>query len=231
MTISEPETPRPTPSRHPGPSLTLLAGVHTALFLAGIAVTVAAASGGPFPTPFASEDLARAFFSGHAGAVRWVAFLQFGSAIPLGLFTATVVSRLRFLGITAAGVFISLFGGLAASFFLALSALAQWVLTQPGVVDSEAFRVLHLLMFATGGPGFVVPFGLLMAGVSITAGITRWIPKWLMAFGVVLAVIAELSSLTLVWPPAAYLLPVARFGGLVWLLCVGVLLPKTRRQA
>jgi hypothetical protein len=39
------------------------------------------------------------------------AFLEFGAAIPLGIFTATMVSRLQFLGVRAAGAQIGFFGG------------------------------------------------------------------------------------------------------------------------
>jgi len=100
-------------------------------------------------------------------------------------------------------VFIALFGGLAASFFLALSALTQWVLAQAGVAGSAgATRVLHWFAFATGGPGHVVPLGLLLAGISVTAGLTRRLPRWMMIFGLVVAAIAELSSFALVVPAA-----------------------------
>lgn len=39
---------------------------------------------------------------------------------------------------------------------------------------------------------------------------------------------AELSSLSIAFAPAMYLLPVARFTGLVWLVVVGALLPSRR---
>jgi hypothetical protein len=76
--------------RHAGPPLILPGAIFTGLFVAA--------------------DESR-YFVIHADAVRVVAFLQFGAAIPLGLFTATLVSRLRFLGIDAAGATIALFGG------------------------------------------------------------------------------------------------------------------------
>ena len=78
-----------------------------------------------------------------------------------------------------------------------------------------------------GGPGHVVPLGLLLAGMAVTAGLTGRLPRWTMVFGLVVAAIAELSVLALVFPAAAWLLPLARFPALVWLICAGVLLPKT----
>ena len=147
----------------------------------------------------------------------------------LGLFTATVVSRLRFLGLSMAGVHIALFGGFAASFYMALSALLQWVLAQPAVFEAPAVvHSLHLAAFITGGVGHVVPLGLHVAGVSISAGIARLLPRWVMVLGLVVAVMAELTTLSLVVRGAMVLLPVARFSASVWMIAAGVTLPASR---
>jgi hypothetical protein len=213
--------------RHAGPPLVLPGALFMLLFVASLVAGTLLTDGAPYPNPFGTDGLR--YFADHAAAVRVVAFLQFGAAIPLGIFTATVVSRFRFLGIDVAGVTIALFGGLAASFFLASSALTQWVLASPGVAQVAAdARLLQLLTFATGGPGHVVPLGLLMAGVSIAGGVTRVLPRWVMWFGVVLAVFAELSTLTLMVERAAFLLPLARFPAFVWILCVASTLPSRR---
>jgi hypothetical protein len=217
---------------HRGPSLVALSAVYTILFLASLVITAIMTKGGHFPSPFIAPDLAQGFFARNGNAVRLAAFLQFGAAIPLGIFTATVVSRLQFLGINVAGVFITLFGGFAASLFSAISAVLQWVLAQPGVASQAGpVTVLHLLTFATGGVGYVVPFGLLLAGVSVIAWFTRMLPRWLVWLGLVLAAVAELSSLSLILTPAVYLLPVARFLGFVWIISTGFLLPRSRAEA
>src|SRR2546422_9658708 len=177
-----------TEIEHRGPSLLALAITFAALFLASLILGTLLAGGEHFPSPFGSEGYAGAYFSQHAKAVAIGAFLQFGAAIPLGIYTATAVSRLQFFGLRVAGVFIALFGGLAASFFLALSALSQWVLAQTGVAASAgATRVLHWFAFATGGPGHVVPLGLLLAGISVTAGPPRRPPPGGVVFGVLVA--------------------------------------------
>lgn len=216
---------------HAGPPLLLPGAVFTGLFVASLAAGAILSGGAPYPMPFGTVDGSR-YFVDYAGAVRVVAFLQFGAAVPLGIFTATLVSRLRFLGIDTAGVMIALFGGLAASFFLACSALIQWVLGSPGVADVSAnARLLQLLAFATGGPGHVVPLGLLLAGASISGGLTRVLPRWVMWFGLVLAALAELSTLTLLFEQAALFLPLARFPAFVWIVCVGLMLPSQRAAA
>ena len=76
-----------------------------------------------------------------SSAVLPGAFLQFGASIPLGIYTAPIVSRLQFLGLRTAGVHIALFGGLSASVFLAVSALIQWALGQDGIAVSGGAHV------------------------------------------------------------------------------------------
>ncbi|MFL5299425.1 MAG: DUF4386 domain-containing protein [Anaeromyxobacteraceae bacterium] len=223
--------PTATSSRHPGPPLFALALVHASLLAASLLVT-AIATGSSFPSPDADPARALDTFASHGAALRWTAFLQLGAAVPLGLLAASAASRLRFLGVRAAGATIALFGGIAASVFLALSALLQWALTFPEVASSQGTaRALHLLAFAAGGPAHVVGLGLLVAGVAVTAGLHGLAPRGVMFAGILIAVVAEVSSLTLVAPPAAALLPVARFPAIAWLAVAAALLPTRRREA
>jgi hypothetical protein len=230
--MASPSAPLQSGVSHPGPPLALPGFIFLGLFAGSLVAGAILTGGGPPPIPFGASDESLRYFVNHATAVRMAAFLQFGAAIPLGIFTATVVSRFHFLGVDVAGVTIALFGGLSASFFLAASGLSQWVLSSPGVADVTAnARVLQLLVFATGGPGHVVPLGLLLAGVSITGGLTRLLPRWLMWFGVVLAIVAELSTLTLISERAAVFLPLARFPAFIWILCVAFALPSRRESS
>jgi hypothetical protein len=212
--------------RHRGPSLFAVAIVFVTLFVGSLVVVAAMTRGGHFPSPF--EPTAEAFFTKYPDAVRLGAFLQFGATVPLAILAATASSRLRFLGIDAAGTSIALVGGTLASGMGAISALAEWALAQPNVQGDV--RCLHLVAFACGGPGYVVPFGLLVAGVAVTAGLARKLPRWVMWFGLAVAAVSELSSLTIAIAPAMYLLPVARFAGFVWIIVAGGTLPSTRRN-
>ncbi len=75
---------------------------------------------------------------------------------------------------------------------LMLSPLATWSLTRPGIADATgAVRALQALGFVGGGPGFAVPLGLFVAGVSVTAGLHRLVPRWIMWLGIVIAVACE----------------------------------------
>ena len=213
--------------RHRGPPLSALAIVHALLFFSGLAAFAIISGGGHIPSPFASGSVR--YLTQHATALRWSAFFLFGCSVPLGLFTAVAASRLQFLGIRAAGVHIALFGGLLASLALAASGLASWILSDPAVGDSA--RALQLASFAGGGPAFAVGFGLLAAGVSVTGGLSGTIPRWAMWLGLFVAAAGELSTFSLVFQPAALLLPLTRFPGLVWLIAVAFLLPTSREKA
>jgi hypothetical protein len=89
-------------------------------------------------------------------------------------------------------------------------------------------RALHDLSFLTGGPAHVVFLGLLVAGVAVPGLLLGLLPRTLAVAGLVIAAIAELATLALVWPQLSVLIPVARFPGLLWLIAVGFTLPRQR---
>jgi len=102
------------------------------------------------------------------------------------------------------------------------------VMAHPGIAeDAGVLRAFYYLGFAFGGVGFSVPLGLLIAGVCIPAAFFKLLPKWLVAFGLILAIIGELSVLTLIIPQALFLIPLTRFPGFIWLIAAGFALPKT----
>jgi hypothetical protein len=89
-----------------------------------------------------------AYFQSHPHEVLICAFLQFGAAIPLGIFTATMVSRLHYLGVRAAGAHIALFGGMMTAFNMATTSLILWVMAYPGIAqDPGVLRALYYLVF------------------------------------------------------------------------------------
>jgi len=218
----------PRGNGHRGPHPGILAIVYTLLFNAGLYQVVSFTGGPHFPGPWESSEAITAYFQTYPKTVLLCAFLQFGAAIPLGIFTATVVSRLQFLGVRAAGPCIALFGGLMTVFNMAATAFVLWVMAYPGIAeDAGVLRAFYYLGFAFGGVGFSVPLGLLIAGVCIPAAFFKLLPKWLVAFGLILAIIGELSVLTLIIPQALFLIPLTRFPGFIWLIAAGFALPKT----
>jgi hypothetical protein len=215
--------------KHRGPHLGALAIVFTILFNLGLSFVISFSASRPhFPGPWESADTIVAYFRDNPHAVLMCAFFQFGSAIPLGIFTATIVNRLCFLGVRAAGPYIALIGGFGTACTLAISALTLWVVAYPGVAQDEGvLRALYYLGFAIGGAGYSMPLGLLIAGISIPAAFMRLLPKWLIVFGVALGIVGELSWFSLIIPKALFLIPLTRFPGFIWLIAAGFALPKT----
>src|SRR6195256_1240230 len=169
------------------------------LFNAGLLAVSPLFASGSFPVPSSTAAQIVGFFRANGAPLTITSALQFGSAIPLGLYTATVANRLRFLGVRAAGVNIALFGGWTTVALMLVATSMMWATASvaDAANDDLLFALYHLQM-ALGGPGFSVPFGLLLAGIAVTGGLSRSLPKWFAILGVVLAVIGELSWLFLI---------------------------------
>jgi hypothetical protein len=218
--------------KHMGPHPGILAIIFTCLFNAGLSFVISLSGTPPyFPGPWESAETIAVYFQNQSHDVLMCAFFQFGAAIPLGIFVATVVSRLRFLGIKAAGPSIAFFGGVMTAFNLALSALMLWVMSYPGIAkDTSVLQALYYIVFAVGGVGYSVPLGLLIAGISVSAGFKKILPKWFVGFGLFLALCGEVSWLSLIYPKLLLLIPLTRFPGFIWLIAAGFMLPKTKVQ-
>ncbi len=218
------------PAKHPGPPLWLLAILYTVLFIAGL-FPVTMFAGLPYwPGPWEPASVIVPYFQTHATKVLACVFLQLGANICLGLFSATIVSRLHFLGVRAAGAFIALFGGFMVVFDGMAASFTTWTLVHPVVAQTpSSVLALYYLAYAFGGPGFSIPMGLLMAGVSVSAGFMKLLPRWIVALGLFLAAAGELSAFHLIIPSLLFLIPLVRFPGFIWIIAVGFAMPRSRR--
>lgn len=215
--------------RHQSPHPGMVATVFMLLFFAGLLPVTLLFADTHFPAPSQSPGEIAAYFRDNASRVSACAFLHFGAAIPLGIYTASMTSRLRFLGVRAAGVDIALFGGFTAALMVLLSAVAQWTLARPGIsADETLTQALYYFTFAMGGPGYTVPLGLLMAGIAVPGLVLNLLPRYLAWAGLGLAAIGVLSVLCLLVPHALFLVPLTRFPAFVWLILAGFELGKMR---
>ena len=212
---------------HGGPHLGMLAIFSTVLFSAGEALIRQVPREGHFPSPFQSSQATSFYFQHHQTMVLLCALLQFVSAIPLGVFSATVYSRMNYLGVRAAGASIALLGGLAASLAVGFSSLMLWVMAQAGVAqDGGLTQAFHLLRYAVGGAGYAVGLAHLMAGTSASTLFERLAPRWIAIPGFSLAAMGMLSCFSLYFPTIGFLVPVTRFCGFLWMIAMGFLLPR-----
>jgi len=214
-----------TTTRRPqgGPPLLALALPYAALTLVELALGIGLAR--PDDPP---AEVARLLVEHRTGATV-LATAVVGASVPLAIWSATVYRRMRRLGVTAPGSAIALAGGALASAMLALSGLVSWTAaTTAPMVTPEVLRALTTLAFAAGGPGFVPFFALLIAGVAVPGLILGVLPRaWAWA-GLVIAALGMLGVLSLLTPALYPLLPVGRFGGLIWLVAASILLPLDR---
>ena len=215
--------------RFRGPSLILLAVVHILIFVANLVAVATLRHGAPYINPFAPADAIKSFLAQNPTAVRIGSFLLFGSAVPFGIFAVTVVSRLRYLGIRAAGTNIALLGGLTATTALIFSGLSGWILSLPDVTASASVaKGVSLLSFVFGGAAFAVGFGLLAGGVSVTSYFARILPRWLVVFGMLVAITGVLSWFSLVAYPANFFIPITRYLGFIWMVLAAINLTRRR---
>jgi hypothetical protein len=183
--------------------------------------------------PGADPATTLALLRDHTTIAELSATVLLASAVPFAVWTATVHHRLHRLGLRVAGPTLGLAGGLLAAAMLALSGAAGWAAAATAALVPDAAGPvvgLNELSFAAGGAGFVVAFGLLIAGVSVPTLLGRLGPRPLAVVGLVLAGVAAVAVLSLALPALSFLLPVVRFGGLVWLVWTSAVLPVTRRR-
>jgi len=218
--------------KHKGPPLGYVALVFALIFNTGLSFVISLRGIPPyFPGPWESAAVIISYFQNQSHAVLFCAFFQFCASLPLGIFAATVVSRLSFLGSTAAGNNIALLGGFMTAFNLALSSMIMWVMAYPGIAtDGNLIRALFYIMFITGGVGYSVPLGLLIAGISVPSWFMKTLPKWLTISGIVLAIFGEASIFFMIAPNLLFLIPLTRFPGFIWLIIVGFKLPKNKKE-
>jgi hypothetical protein len=222
-----------TLARRAGPFLGIAAVVYAVLHLASI---VLVSNFNPFlrpsfPAPDAAAATIVAFFQGHPDLVRTATFFQFGAGIALGIFAVGAAVRLRGLGASAVWASIALVSGLMTGLDIAAASHVLWAMTWPGIAPNTPLTLaLYYLQYAFGGPGYSLPMGLFVAGVSIVANSMKFLPKWIAWSGFLIAVIGVASCLNLLLPvtnPIPLLIPLTRFPAFVWLIAAGFALPKT----
>lgn len=221
-----------THARTSGPPLPPTAIAVVVLVMASLILPIVLSSGAVFPSPYSDEGSIVEYFRAHPNLVLVTALLQFAASVPLGIFAATASVRLNHLGVRVPGPTIGLLGGVLASSSMALSGLLTWTLTRPEILDHiELIRLMHNLAFITGGPGFVVPLGLLIAGIGVPGLIARLLPRWHAWAGLVIAGLAMIAIFTIAIPELSILLPIVRFPALAWIVIAAFLLPRQRRTS
>lgn len=213
------------PDRPGGPPPLVPAIAYAVLMVASVAVS----SSGPRTATSAAKALT--YLRDHSGQERATALLGFAAALPLAIWAAVIYRRLRTAGVIAPGPIIGLVGGMLAAASLALSGLLSATMAETAKsADPAVAHALVDLSFATGAAGFVVPLGLLVAGVAVPALFFRLLHPVLSWIGLVIAVVAVLSTFTLLTSALDFTLPIGRFGGTLWIIAASATLAAERRS-
>jgi hypothetical protein len=213
------------PAAKTGPALIVLSAVSVGLLFGGLAIGVA--QGGVMPLPYGPVAAIERYVRAESVAVRVIAVATFASSVPLAVYAATASSRLRQLGVTGSRPTIALTGGTLAAATLGLTGLLGWTLSWPEVsADTALVRALYLLVFLIGGPAHMVALGLLVAGMAMSSLALGLTPRPVAWVGLVIAGLAELTMLVLVWTGVGVLLPIARVAALAWLVVAAALLRR-----
>lgn len=197
----------------------------------GVLLITAAALLSSLPHPGAAAASVLRYDQSHHTVIRVGGTLAFAASVPLAIWSACVYQRLRVLGINAPGAVIGLAGGLLAAAALALSGLIAWTTAQLGDVNAPGLaRALASLCYAVGSAGFVVPLGLLLAGVAVPSLVVGLTGRPLAWAGLTVAAVSMLTTLTLLTSALDVTLPVGRFAGLLWVVLVSFALPRSRHH-
>jgi hypothetical protein len=184
---------------------------------------------GTFPSPDSHAGVVERYFAINHTATGAGAFFLLAAATALVFFSAIVWSRLTFLAPNAPGPAIAAFGGLSAAALLSVSGSLEWLLSRPAVTSQPGLvRMLDDAVFVTAGPAHTGALGMLMLGVAVTTWFVRRTPRWLSLLGVALAVVDIASTLSLLTSTLTPLIPIGRFGSMLWIVAISVLLPRTR---
>lgn len=237
IVVAAPQVPASTPPAHPAAG-TPAAGIAARrtreggppplvpALAFGVLTVAGAVLGAGVPRPAATAAEVLTYDTAHPTVISVAAALLLGSTLPLVITAVTLYRRLRRLGVYAPGPLMGVTGAVLAATALAASALFSWTATQSaGLGDPTIARVLATLSFASGGVGFVAPFGLLLAGIAVPALILRLLPSALAWVGLAVAVLAMLTPFALISDALYPLLPVGRFGGVLFLIATATLLP------
>jgi hypothetical protein len=209
---------------HPRDRGALSGALAAPAFMAGVAGALRMSSE-PWPRPGADVEAVRGFFGQRPSPMRASVPGQLVSAVALGRF-AVSVARLGGRARRGAGALrgAALAGGAVAAGSLAVSAAHGVALARdPG---SDRALVRHRRMFLAGGPVHGAGFGVLLAALG-TAGLrTGGLPRPVAQAAAAAAVPNLLSPLAIVAPPAAWLIPLGRFPGLLVCAIAGTALAR-----
>ncbi|WP_146100568.1 hypothetical protein [Nocardia nova] len=176
----------------------------------------------PVVTPYSSDDVVTRFLAQTAHDIVPVgAFLQAASALALLMFAAFTANQIRHSRPESAHSDLIRASGIASGTLLLASASCQWVLSRPNTKsDLHTFRAVLDLVFITGAAPSVATTGLLIGTIAAAGRKMSFAPAWLNWLGLVVAFFSLVSMVSLLAEPMTLFIPLGRYVGMLWFLCL-----------
>jgi hypothetical protein len=201
-----------------------------ATFLAALAGALTSADV-PYPRPGSDAATIRRFFRANRGSARVSAAGQLLSAATLGRFTVSVARLAGSAGPGAGGLrAVAAAGGAVAVASLATSGVITAALTTDRAEADDRAIAMHRQAFLAGGVAHGVGYGLLVGALGLAGRRTGVLPPVLARLAAGSALAGLFSPLYLLAEPAAWLIPVGRFSGLVVTTVAGVRMARGLRR-
>jgi hypothetical protein len=177
-----------------------------------------------YPSPFWPSPRIEQFFAENSAQVRTLGAVHALVALSLLSFGTSLTGLLRADADKSEPFFWAALGGaIVASAFFMLSGILVWALSRPAITQSPPLlRALHDLAYLAGGPAHVLAVALFLGANSFAIFATDVLPEWIAWLGAAGGGVSALAVTTMLWPPAAWVLPVARLLLAAWILAAVV---------
>jgi hypothetical protein len=177
-----------------------------------------------YPSPFWPWPRIEQFFADNSAQVRALGAVHTLVALSLLAFGTSVTGLLQQDAGKSMPFFWAALGGvIVASACFMLSGMLVWALSRPGIAESPPLlHTVHDLAYLAGGPGHVLAVALFLGANSAAIFATDVLTEWIAWLGAAGAAVSALAVTTMLWQPAAWILPFTRVLLAAWILSVVV---------
>jgi hypothetical protein len=177
-----------------------------------------------YPSPFWPWPRIERFFAENSAEVRALGAVHTLVALSLLAFGTSVTGLLQQDAGKSMPFFWAALGGvIVASACLLLSGMLVWALSRPAILESPPLlRTLHDLAYLAGGPAHVLAVAVFLGANSFAIVASDVLPEWVAWLGIAGAGASSLAVVTMLWPPAAWILPITRLLLGAWILSICV---------
>jgi hypothetical protein len=205
--------------------------LFVAFFVAGDVLRANLASM-PLPLPNAPASDVVQYYASSSTAALAVGVVQVLSAISLFVFAECVADFVLRTQSEARQLLVltRVAGVLSAALLLVCGLLGLTLIPVSAGGDLTLVGALRTLNFLSGGTFHVASLGLFAGAATLAARSARALPRWIIWWGIVQAMVSILSLASLFVFPAALFILLGRMMGFVWSIAVGLMLAFGRRR-